>query len=59
MNQCLDKYKNDKKVWHVAAWNYDLKINSDYDIFFSKNMNCWGWGTWSDRWKYFEKKLSI
>ena len=19
-------------------------------------MNCWGWGTWRDRWKYFEKK---
>ena len=55
MNQCLDAYKNEKKVWHVGAWNYDLKIKSDYDIFFSKNMNCWGWGTWSDRWKYFEK----
>ena len=19
-------------------------------------MNCWGWATWKNRWKYFEKK---
>ena len=22
-------------------------------------MNCWGWGTWRDRWKYFEKKPNV
>lgn len=26
-----------------------------YDVYLSRHMNCWGWGTWNDRWKFFEK----
>jgi len=55
MNACLNKYYLDKKVWHVGAWNFDLNKRGDYDIFFSKIMNCWGWGTWANRWIFFKK----
>ena len=55
MNTCLTKYKNHKKIWHIGGWSFDLNRHSSYDIFFSKNMQPWGWATWSDRWKYFEK----
>ena len=55
MNQSLNFYKNKKKVWHVSGWNYNLKLKNikqkDENTFFIKNMNCWGWATWSDRWK--------
>jgi len=57
MNKCLIKYKNKKKIWHISGWNFDFKPrNENFDIFFSRNMNCWGWGTWRNRWKYFNKK---
>ena len=57
MNKCLSKYKDKKKIWHISAWNFDLKPKDNkFDVFFSRNMNCWGWATWRNRWKYFEKK---
>ena len=72
MNQSLDFYKKNKKIWHISGWNYNLKkinvdnLNSkDGKTFFIKNMNCWGWGTWRNRWEkiiinpeFFIKKMS-
>ena len=55
MNTCLTKYRNYKKIWHIGGWSFNLNRHSSYDIFFSKSMQPWGWATWSDRWKYFEK----
>lgn len=55
MNTCLKKYEPIKKVWHIGGWSFDLNRVSKYDIFFSKNMQPWGWATWQSRWKYFEK----
>ena len=67
MNLALEKYKKTKKVWHISGWNYNLynnKLKNNYDAFFIRNMNCWGWGTWENRWKkiifnpsFFIKKI--
>ena len=56
MNHALSKYQKDAEVWHVSGWNYpDVpKLGSD-DAFFWHGMNCWGWGTWADRWAHFER----
>ena len=55
MNQSLNFYKNIKKIWHVSGWNYNFKIDESdlqgQNTYFTRNMNCWGWATWSDRWK--------
>jgi len=69
MNQGLNFYKNKKKIWHISGWNYDFKIYGtdfqNYNTFFTKNMNCWGWATWKNRWKriitdpdFFIKKMN-
>ena len=55
MNLCLKKYASNKNIWHIGGWTFDLKRRNNYDIFFSKNMNCWGWATWKNRWKLFKK----
>lgn len=55
MNCALDRYQNDKKVWHVSGWNYPINCSDLGDAFFLRVMNCWGWGTWADRWAHFEK----
>jgi len=54
MNMALERYKDHKKVWHISGWNYDLnlkKLMKKHDAFFIRNMNCWGWATWENRWK--------
>lgn len=56
MNTALDKYENNKHIWHISGWNYPLKnVEQLPDAFFWRVMNCWGWATWSDRWAYFNK----
>lgn len=55
MNQMLDFYKDQNKVWHISGWNYPIETDGLGDVFFWRVMNCWGWGTWADRWSYFEK----
>lgn len=55
MNNSLDKFKKNKKIWHISGWNYNVKIKYNHDCYFTRGMNCWGWGTWHDRWKHYEK----
>ena len=55
MNKALNFYEK-KKVFHISGWNYNLDLKIKEDSFFTRGMNCWGWATWKNRWKYFEKK---
>jgi hypothetical protein len=55
MNEALDFYKDEGKVWHISGWNYPLNIKTKENLFFWNTMNCWGWATWQDRWKHFNK----
>ena len=55
MNEALEFYKNEKKVWHISGWNYPIETDGLGDVFLWRAMNCWGWATWSDRWSYYEK----
>ena len=53
MNQCLDLYENEKKVFSICGYSIKLKIpqNYKYDIYFGPRSNSWGWATWKDRWE--------
>jgi GR25 family glycosyltransferase involved in LPS biosynthesis len=55
MNLSLEKFKNKKKVWHINAWNYQIKELAYNDTFYWRGMHCWGWATWYDRWTNFKK----
>ncbi len=57
MNEALEFYKNEKKVWHISGWNYSIEIDGLDDVFLWRVMNCWGWATWADRWKYYERNI--
>lgn len=52
MNKCLDAYRDNSSVWHVAAWSPGVK--AEEQLYFSRMMSCWGWGTWRDRWCHLE-----
>lgn len=55
MNDALNYFYEEKKVWHISGWNYPFDNEGLGDVFFWRLMNCWGWATWKDRWDYFEK----
>lgn len=55
MNEALDKYEGEKKVWHVAGWRDPVKRAKDGGSYFYPTMDCWGWATWADRWQHFKK----
>ena len=53
MNNALKIYKDEKKVWHINGFNYPIKFEGDFECFFMRSMQCWGWATWKDRWEIF------
>ncbi|WP_456403780.1 glycosyltransferase [Hydrogenimonas sp.] len=55
MNDALERYKNEKSVWHVSGYTPPLPTGSLDGHFFLRPTTCWGWATWSDRWRHFKK----
>lgn len=55
MNNALELYKDEKKVWHITAFRAPIKHTKSNSAFFYPTMDCWGWATWADRWQYFKK----
>jgi hypothetical protein len=56
MNNMLDKYEKQKKVFSITGFGYPkslMKIPPDYnyDIYFAPRAGSWGWATWKDRWE--------
>jgi hypothetical protein len=59
MNDALDFYEYEDKVWHIASHSgVNFEQRKD-EIFLWRLMNCWGWATWQDRWQYFEKDADL
>lgn len=57
MNDALSFYESEEKVWHISGWNYPIESGGLQDTFLWRLMNCWGWATWANKWKYFEKNV--
>lgn len=55
MNDALDIYKDEKKVYHITGWRNPIKKYKEHFSFFYPTMDCWGWATWADRWQCFKK----
>ena len=54
----LSKYRNDKKVYSIVGYLPTDKVESSYAYEFASVSHCWGWATWSDRWKNFRLDIS-
>ena len=59
MNTALEKYAGIKQVWHVTGWREPIAKSKKGRSYFYPTMDCWGWGTWSDRWQYFVKDTNF
>ena len=59
MNDGLDFYEHEDKVWHIAAHSEVNFEKRKDEIFLWRVMNCWGWATWQNRWQYFQKDAEL
>lgn len=52
MNDALDYYKDNPKVFSISGYNPAMKFPSYYsEQVYLNYRNCsWGWATWADRW---------
>lgn len=57
MNDALNRYEQEKRVWSIAAWSYPIDSHNLGDSYFSLIPHCWGWASWSDRWQYFKRDI--
>lgn len=60
MRQCFEKYRNNEQITMISgyAWPMELRQNN-FDAYFCGRMCSWGWGTWKDRWKKYERDYGI
>ena len=54
MNDALIKYRNEKRVMHIAGFT-NLDIKGRNDTYFTPHMTGWGWATWKDKWQHFKR----
>lgn len=60
MNDALDYYCEDNRIFSIGAFMDDISIPDDYahDVFVCRRVETWGWGTWADRWISAEWDMS-
>ncbi|GFI09518.1 hypothetical protein IMSAGC007_01981 [Lachnospiraceae bacterium] len=60
MSEALQKYQNEKKVYSVSGYAYSVTVkNNGTDAYFTRRISSWGWGTWKDRWAYYQQDYKI
>ncbi len=59
MNQGLDKYKDEKRVFSICGYSNKVKVPKGYkyNTYFCTRSSSWGWGTWADRWNSVDWEL--
>jgi hypothetical protein len=51
MNQTLEEYKNEKRVFSICGYSFDLDVsNYQMDSYFLNRCWPWSWATWKNRW---------
>ena len=60
MNDALDFYEFDKKIWSISGYTFKIAIPLDYkhDIYMSYRGCSWGWATWKNRWEKVDWEIS-
>lgn len=60
MNESLELYKENKKIWSISGYNLPIKIPKTYrkDVYVSYRGSSWSWATWKDRWNTVDWKVT-
>lgn len=59
MNQSLDYYESNSKVFSIAGYSIKVNTPTDFksDVYFKGRATSWGWATWEDRWNSVDWEL--
>ena len=59
MNEALDYYETDQKIWSISGYTFKIKIPKNYqsDIYLSYRGCSCGWAIWKDRWEKVDWKV--
>jgi len=57
MNDGLAQYHDEHRVACISGYSYPIEYRES-QTFFLRGADCWGWGTWRDRWAYFNSNSS-
>lgn len=56
MNDALEVYKDEEKIMQIGGFTFPFENYTNLpEAFFSRQGDCWGWATWSNSWKCFER----
>jgi hypothetical protein len=62
MNQALERYEAEPRIFSVSGFNFGLngpvQYPYPYDAFCFYRSSSWGWGTWKNRWEQADWKMS-
>lgn len=60
MNDALNFYQNNKKIWSISGYNLPIDIPKEYkkEIYLGYRGCSWGWATWKDRWDKVDWSVS-
>lgn len=59
MNASLNDFTSDTEVYQISGYQYPIASDSTDTIRFkAKQMACWGWATWSDKWNKLNTNAS-
>ena len=60
MNQALEFYQAEEKVWSVSGFSFPIKYDAAYtfDNSFGLRASSWGWATWENRWDLVDWEVS-
>ncbi|WP_339787953.1 TylF/MycF/NovP-related O-methyltransferase [uncultured Imperialibacter sp.] len=58
--ELLLHFKDDDSVMHISGNNFQNgRQRGDGSYYFSKYSHSWGWATWSNAWRNFEKEIDL
>lgn len=60
MNEALNYYENMEEYGSISAYTLPMKQLEKYskDVYVTRKGECWGWGTWQDRWDKVDWSVS-
>lgn len=60
MNQALEYYQTDEKIWSISGYNIDTPRirKGKRDVYIGYRGECWGWASWADRWNKVDWNVS-
>lgn len=59
MNDALDFYEGEKKIWSVSGYQFLFELPETYtkSVYAAYRSSSWGWATWKDRWETIDWEI--